>query len=50
MARLRERQTGAVVNVPDEKVAQVTALGHYELIDKPSKSAQPAKTASRSKK
>ena len=31
MARLRERNTGSVVNVPDEKVDQVLATGYYEL-------------------
>ena len=46
MAQLRERQTGSVVNVPDEKVAQVVALGYYE----PVKSEKtPAKKAASSK-
>ena len=46
MAQLRERQTGSVVSVPDEKVAQVVALGYYE----PVKSEKaPAKKAASSK-
>lgn len=30
MARLKERNTGSVVNVPDEDEAAVLALGYYE--------------------
>jgi hypothetical protein len=30
MPRLVERNTGSVVNVPEEKVANVLALGYYE--------------------
>lgn len=32
MAVLKERRTGSVVNVPDEKVAQVLAVGYYEVV------------------
>jgi hypothetical protein len=46
MARLRERQTGAVVNVPDEKVDQVLALGYYERAD--AKRAPAKHTATKS--
>lgn len=45
MARLRERQTGAVVNVPDEKVDQVLALGYYERVDGSAKKAPSKSTA-----
>jgi hypothetical protein len=50
MARLKERQTGAVVNVPDEKVDQVLALGYNEPVDGPKKQAAkkaPAKKSTR---
>ena len=49
MARIRERNTGSVVNVPDEKVAQVVALGYYEPVkgdSAPAKKA-PAKAAAK---
>jgi hypothetical protein len=48
MAQVRERNTGSIVNVPDEKVDQVLALGYYELVkdSKPAKStAKKASTA-----
>jgi len=48
MARLRERQTGSVVNVPDEKVAQVLALGHYDLQDEGSKAGTKKAAAKKS--
>lgn len=44
MPRLRERNTGSVVNVPEEKVAQVLALGYYER-----ETAAPAKKAAAKK-
>lgn len=49
MARLRERQTGAVVNVPDEKVDAVRALGYYEPIDDAPKAAKKTATKKSSK-
>lgn len=41
MARLKERNTGSLVNVPDEDAAAVLALGYYEPADK---KATPAKS------
>lgn len=50
MPRLRERNTGSVVNVPDAQVGAVLALGYYELVDEPSKAKKAApKKASSSK-
>lgn len=49
MAQLRERQTGSLVNVPEEKVAQVLALGHYERVDEPKKTAAKKAAAKKSK-
>jgi hypothetical protein len=46
MARIRERNTGSVVNVPDEKVEQIVGLGYYERVDEGRKAA----TASEPKK
>jgi hypothetical protein len=38
MVQLRERNTGSVVNVPEEKVGNVLALGYYERVEsKPAK-------------
>jgi hypothetical protein len=50
MPILRERNTGSTVNVPEEKVANVLALGYYERIDEapsktPAKKASPSKTS-----
>lgn len=42
MARLRNTRTGSIVNVPDEKVASVSAVGYYEAADKASQSAVKA--------
>jgi hypothetical protein len=42
MALVRERNTGSVVNVPDEKVDQVVGLGYYERVDEPKKAAKAA--------
>lgn len=45
MALVRERNTGSTVNVPDDKVEQVVALGYYERVDAPKKA--PAKAAAK---
>lgn len=45
MGRLRERNTGSVVNVPDEDEAEVLALGYYERVDEPKKTAAKKTTA-----
>lgn len=43
MARLVQRDTGSVVNIPDEDAAAVLALGHYdELKGDPPKSRREA--------
>ena len=48
MARLKERNTGSVVNVPDEDEAAVLALGYYERADgKKAPAKAPAKAASK---
>jgi hypothetical protein len=47
MARLRERNTGSTVNVPDDQVDLVLGLGYYERADEP---RQPAKKAAPRKK
>jgi hypothetical protein len=40
MAQVRQRDTGSVMNVPDEKVAQVLATGNYELVKPAKKTAK----------
>lgn len=50
MALVRERHTGSVVNVPDEKVAQVTGLGYYELVDEKKPAAKKAAASSKPSK
>lgn len=47
MARFKQKQTGSVINVPDEKVAQVLAQGLYEQVDA---KKQPAKKSAAAKK
>lgn len=47
MALVRERNTGSVVNVPDDKVDQIVALGYYERVASGSKTT--AKKAAASK-
>ena len=49
MGRLRERNTGSVVNVPDEDEAAVLALGYYEPV-KESKTATKKAAAKKSSK
>ena len=43
MGKLRERNTGSVVNVPDEDEAAVLALGYYERVDSSSSKKAAAK-------
>lgn len=43
MGKLRERNTGSIVNVPDEDEAGVLALGYFEKAEKSS-----SKTADKS--
>jgi hypothetical protein len=46
MARLKQRDTGSIVNVPDEDEEAVLATGYYERADKKASSAKaPAKKA-----
>jgi hypothetical protein len=45
MARLRQRDTGSVVNVPDEDAAGVLAFGYYERADEVGAKKAPAKKA-----
>lgn len=46
MGRLVQRDTGSVVNVPDEDEAAILALGYYDREQK----SEPAKKAAASKK
>ena len=48
MGRLRQRDTGSVINVPDEDEAAVLALGYYEKAD--SKAAAKKTAAKKSDK
>jgi hypothetical protein len=43
MARLRQRHTGSVVNVPDEHAAAFLTFGYYDWADEASASKAPAK-------
>ena len=47
MGRLRERNTGSIVNVPDEDEAAVLALGYYEQFEEKS---SPKATSSKNDK
>ena len=49
MARLRERNTGSVVNVADEQVDAVLALGYYERVDEQKPAAKKAASSKSSK-
>jgi hypothetical protein len=49
MGQLRERNTGSVVNVPDEDEAAVLALGYYEQVKDKKESAKKS-TAKKSSK
>lgn len=42
MARFRQRDTGSVVNVPDEKVDAWSRMGDYELMKDDSSSSKTA--------
>jgi hypothetical protein len=50
MAQVRERNTGSIVEVPDEKVAQVVALGYYEPVKDDSKSTAKKASSRKSSK
>jgi hypothetical protein len=45
MGQLRQRDTGSVVNVPDEDEAAVLALGQYEPVKAPAKKAAAKKSS-----
>jgi hypothetical protein len=47
MGKLRERNTGSIVNVPDEDEAGVLALGYYEKADKTAEKKSAAKKSSK---
>ena len=50
MGQLRERNTGSVVNVPDEDEAAVLALGYYEQVKAGGSTAKKAATKKSSSK